>query len=135
MMPDASFSSMIPFSSGITPIQHHHLCQDNETQPPDVEDEQQLKQENTALRRECEELESIVIQMKTEGYVFQARTTLELKTYREKIERAAVAKETLQTQCRELEDRIWNLRDEMRSRQEEIRDTEKKLRHQHATIE
>lgn len=114
MMTNASFSTTIPFSSGITRIQHHHLCHDDETPPPDVEDEQQLKQENIALRRECEELESIIIQMKTEGNVFQARTTLELKNYRVKIESAAVAKETLQTQCRELEDRIWNLRDEMR---------------------
>ena len=134
-MANAFFTSMIPLSSGTKRIRHHHLCQDDETQPPDVEDEQQLKQENIALQRRCEELESIFLQMKTEGNVFQARTTLELKSYRTKIDRATATKETLQTQCRELEDRIWNLRDEMRSRQEEIWDTEKKLRHQHATIE
>ena len=126
MSPTISCSSRNSSSPGLTQSQHHHLRLQGDSEPQDVEHEDQLKRENTNLRRECEELESMILQMKTESNIFQVKTAIKLKNYRAKIERATLAKKNLQTQCRELEDRIWSLRDETQSRQEEIWDAEKK---------
>ncbi len=126
LSPNISFSSRTSHSPGLTQSQHHHLWQEGDSEPQDVECEEQLKRENTILQRECEELESILLQMKTEGNIFQVKTALKLKNYRAKIERATLAKQNLQTQCRELEDRIWSLRDETQTRQEEIWDADQR---------
>ena len=126
MSPTISFSSRNSSSPGLTQSQNHHLRLQGNSEPQDVEHEDKLKRENAILRRECEELESMILQMKTEGNIFQVKTAIKLKNYCAKIERATLAKKNLQTQCRELEDRIWSLRDETQSRQEEIWDAEKK---------
>ena len=70
----------------------------------------------------------MVLRMKTEGNTLQVRTALKLKNYRAEIQRATAAKQSIQVQCRELEDKIWNLRTETQLRQEAIWDAEQKLR-------
>ena len=124
--PSNSESSLQSCLSGST--QDHHWRQ--EQLPTDDKDEEQVRRENLAVQRECQELELIVLRMKTEGNILQVRTQLKLKNYRAEIERATATKESIQTQCRELEDKIWSLRTETRLRQEAIWDAEKKLRSQ-----
>lgn len=94
------------------------------------QDEDQIRRENMALQRECEELESIILQMKTEGNTLQVRTALKLQKYRTQIEKATEEKERLQTQCSELEDKILRIRTETHLKQESIWAAEEKLRKQ-----
>jgi hypothetical protein len=96
-------------------------------QPQKGHDEEQFKRKNKALQKECEELESIILQMKTEGNIFQTRTAIGLGNYQTEIEKTTQEKHQLQNLCKDLEDQIWSLRNETRLQQESIWDTEEKL--------
>jgi hypothetical protein len=92
--------------------------------------EEQIKRENEALQKECEELESMILQMQTESNILQVRTARKLQNYKAQIERATEEKQFLQRQCQQLEDKVWDLRTETRLKQESIWATEEKLRRQ-----
>jgi len=96
--------------------------------PQKGHDEEQFKRENEALQKECEELESIILQMKTEGNIFQTRTAIGLGNYQTEIEKTTEEKDKLQNLCKDLEDQIWSLRNKKRLQQENIWATEEKLR-------
>eukprot|EP00531_Pseudo-nitzschia_arenysensis_P002352 CAMPEP_0116135840 /NCGR_PEP_ID=MMETSP0329-20121206/11407_1 /TAXON_ID=697910 /ORGANISM="Pseudo-nitzschia arenysensis, Strain B593" /LENGTH=306 /DNA_ID=CAMNT_0003630671 /DNA_START=115 /DNA_END=1035 /DNA_ORIENTATION=+ len=126
--PSNSVSSL---QSSLSETTRDHSQHGHEQHLPKVsKDDEQLRKENLALQRECEELEAMVLKMKTDGNILQVRTAFTLKNYRAEIERATMAKESLQTQCRELEDKILSLRTETRLQQDAIWDAEKKLRSQ-----
>lgn len=91
---------------------------------------EQIKRDNMALRNKCEELESIILQMRTEGNILQTRTALKLQNYQIEIEKATLEKQRREQQCRELEDNIWRLRTETQLRQENIWAAKAKVRKQ-----
>ena len=126
---DSLPSQMHSTSSGSSRDQHG-WHQHQQHHAPKSQDEDQIRRENKALQRECDELESIILQMKTEGNTLQVRTALKLKKYRAQIEKATEEKERLQTQCSELEDKILRIRTETHLKQESIWATEEKLRKQ-----
>ena len=124
--PQYSSSSSLPSLS----FDHTEDRLQQQQQKNRKEDRDKMRRENEALQKQCEELERIILQMKTEGNILQMRTVMKLKSYQTKIDRATEQKQQLETQCHELEDRIWNLRTETRLRQESIWAAEEKLQQQ-----
>ena len=128
--PQPIYSSSSPMHSSLSEQTEDHLRQQQLQQKDRKENRDKMKRENEALRKQCEELESIVLQMKTEGNILQMRTVMKLKSYETEIDRATKEKQRLEQQCHELEDRIWGLRNETRLKQESIWAAEEKLRQQ-----
>jgi len=93
-----------------------------------IQPEEWIKRENEALQKECEELESILLQNRTEGNLIKMRTALKLRNYETEIRRATNEKEKLVEHCRGLEDQIWRIRKETRLKQESIWNAEEALR-------
>jgi len=131
---DTSSSSSSPLYSSLSDHPEERLQQEQPQQLQErkdrTENREKMKRENEALRKKCEELESIMLQMKTEGNILQMRTVMKLESYQTEIDRATQKKQQLERQCHELEDRIWSLRNETRLKQESIWAAEEKLRQQ-----
>eukprot|EP00536_Pseudo-nitzschia_multiseries_P005818 jgi/Psemu1/303654/fgenesh1_kg.116_\ len=84
----------------------------------------QQHKDNEGLLRECEELESTIFELQSEGNIRQMRTLLRFRNYQAEIQRVTCEKQALEAECRNLEDQIRNLRKETEQKQKNIMQAE-----------
>ena len=90
-------------------------------------DDEEIKRENEALRKECDELSEMILQMKTESNLLRIQSAAQLQNYQIQIEKAFEEKQRLQNNCNKMEDQIWNLRTITRLKEENKWRTENRL--------
>lgn len=81
------------------------------------------------LRRECEELEAIILEMRNIGRVTKMKTALAMSVYQNTVDKLTREKDSLQKHCLDLQEKVAYLRRQHVQRLKDIYDVEDKSTH------
>ena len=79
-----------------------------------------LRHENEGMKKECEELESMIVSLRTQSNLIQGRTIMKVQDYQTSIDQSIEEQDKLQTNCRRMEQQILKLRNDITERQYQI---------------